>query len=308
MPDDKIPVARRARWFYLAAGAPIVVAFVATVIWLGPLPPKVVVMTTGTPGSAYDAFGQRYKKILARSGVELRLLPSTGSVDNLRRLNDPHSGVSVGFVQDGLTDEEQSPELMSLGTLFYEPLWFFYRGAKLSARFEGLHGKKLSIGPDGSGTRALALQLLALNGIDRNIAQLLPLSAEQSSQALLKGEIDAAFMVASWDTPAVRQLLASSEVKLVTFPRADAYVALYPFLTKLVLPTGVGNMVTNRPPTDVNLLAPKASLVVRKDLHPAIQYLLLEAALRVHSAPGIFHKAGQFPAPEAVDLPLSGDA
>src|SRR5262249_13364893 len=138
---------------------------------------------------------------------------------------------------------------------------------------------KLSIGPYGSGTRALALQFLALNGIDPSIAQLLPLSEEQSSDALLKREIDAVFMVTSWDTAAVRQLLASSEVKLATFPRADAYVALYPFLTKLVLPTGVGNMVTNRPPIDVNLLAAKASLIVRKDLHPAIQYLLLEAAL-----------------------------
>jgi hypothetical protein len=115
-------------------------------------------------------------------------------------------------------------------------------------------------------------------------------------------------MVASWDTPIVRQLLASSDVVLPGFPRADAYVALYPYLTKLILPAGVGNMATNRPPTDVNLLAPKASLLVRRELHPAIQYLLLDAAQEVHSAPGIFQKAGQFPAEEQVDVPLTKDA
>jgi len=171
-----------------------------------------------------------------------------------------------------------------------------------------LHGKTLSIGPDNSGTQALALQVLALNGIDRSIARLVPLSAAESAAALEKGEIDAAMMVASWDTPAVRRLLASSEIELADFPRADAYAALYPFLTRLTVPAGVGNMATNRPPVDVSLIAPKASLIVRDDLHPAIQNLLLDAASEIHSAGGIFHKAGQFPAPEQVDLPLSRHA
>ena len=301
-------VRRQARWFYVTAGVLIAVAFVAAVVLRQPLPPKTVVMTTGTPGSAYQAFAQRYKAILARSNVELRLMPSAGAVENLKRLNDAGSGVSVGFVQGGLTDEEHSPELMSLGTLFYEPLWLFYRGITLTARLKTLHGRKISIGPEGSATRALALQLLALNGIDRNVAQLLPLTAAESGAALQKGDIDAAMMVASWDTPAVRQLLASSEIELASFPRAHAYVALYPFLTKLTVPAGVGNMATNRPPVSVSLIAPKASLIVRKDLHSAIQHLLLDAASEIHSGPGIFHKAGQFPATEQVDLPLSKDA
>ena len=299
---------RWARWLYVVAGALIAVAFVAAVVLRYPLPPKTVVMTTGTPGSAYEAFAQRYKVILARSNVELRLMPSAGAVENLKRLNDPRSGVSVGLVQGGLTDEEHSPELMSLGTLFYEPLWFFYRGITLTPGLKTLHGKKMSIGPDGSATRALALQLLALDGIDPRIARLLPLSDTESAAALGKGEIDAAIMVASWDTAAVRQLLASSDIELASFPRADAYVALYPFLTKLTLPAGVGNMATNRPPVSVYMIAPKASLIVRKDLHSAIQHLLLDAASEIHAGAGIFHQAGQFPAPEQVDVPLSKEA
>lgn len=265
-------------------------------------------MTTGTPGSAYEAFAQQYRRILARSRVDLRLRPSAGAVENLQLLNDPRSGVSVGFAQGGLTDEKRSPQLMSLGTLCYEPLWFFYRGIKLSARLETLHGRKLSVGPEGSATRVLALQILALNGIDRNVAQLLPLSEAESAAALQRGEIAAAMMVASWDTAAVRQLLASSEIELASFPRADAYVALYPFLTKLALPAGVGNMATNRPPVSVNLIAPTTSLIVRRELHPAIQHLLLDAAFEIHSGPGIFQKAGQFPAPDQGDVPLSRNA
>jgi len=287
---------------------PILLAIVVTVVWMGPLPSKVVVMSTGTAGGTYDTFAQRYKAILARSGVVLRLVPSGGGVENLTRLNDQHSGVMVAFVQSGLTSEAQSPDLESLGTLFYEPFWLFSRNANLGTLLEGLHGKKVSVGPEGSGTRALAVQFLASDGIDQNNAQLLPLTAAQSGDALLRGEIDAAIIVASWDTPVVRRLLDSADIHVLEFPHADAFLALHPFLSKLVLPEGVADMITNRPPVDITLVAPKASLIVRRGLHPAIQYLLLDAAEEIHSAPGIFQKPGQFPAHEEEDLPLSKEA
>ncbi len=299
------------RWLYVAAAVLILAAIAATLAWLGPLPSRVVVMSTGTPGSDYELFAQRYKAILSRAGIELRLMPSAGGVENLRRLNDPKSGVAVAFAQSGLTSEAQSPELESLGTVFYEPFWFFSRGESPTDLRElraALTGKKVSVGPEGGGTRALALEFLALNGLNQNIAQLLPLPLEQTGDALQRGEIDVAMIVASWDAQVVRRLLASSELNVVGFARADAYVALYPFLTKLVLPAGVGNMATNRPPTNVNLIAPKTSLIVRRDLHPAIKYLLLECASEVHSPPGIFQKSDQFPAAETFDLPLSKEA
>jgi TRAP transporter TAXI family solute receptor len=294
------------RWLYFA-GTLIVIALIAGVsFYLRPT--NIVVMTTGAKGGAYEAFGQEYKSILARSGVDLRLLPSGGSVENLKRLNDPRSGVTVGFIDGGLTNERESPDLNSLGSAFYEPFWFFCRGGIPDARLESLRGRKVAIGPEGSATRVVAERLLTLNGVDRGIAQMMPLSAAESADALLRGDIDAAFMVAAWDTPAVRLLLASSAVELVSFPRADAYVSLLPFLTKLTVPAGVGDLATNRPPADVEVLALKASLVVRKDLDSALRYLLLDAAAQIHSAPGIFQKAGQFPAAEQVDLPLSDDA
>ena len=299
---------RPAFWLYLVTATLIVVAVVVTVALVSPLPPRIVVMSTGTAGGTYELFAERYKTILARSGVVLRLVPSAGGVENLARLNDPHSGVMVAFVQSGLTSAEQSPDLESLGTLFYEPFWFFLRNPDAGTRLEGLRGKKVSIGPEGSGTRALAAQFLAFDGIDQKSAQLLPLTAAQAGDALLRGEIDAAAMVASWDTPVVRRLLDSSGIHLWEFPRTDALIALHPFLNKLVLPEGVGNMVANRPPTDITLVAPRTSLVVRRDLHAAIQYLLLDAASEIHATPGIFQRPGQFPAPEEEDLPLSKEA
>jgi TRAP transporter TAXI family solute receptor len=270
--------------------------------------PQAVVMTTGSSGSAYDALAQQYRTILARSGVELRLVPSAGAEENLERLNDPSPDAEIGFTHGGLTDASRSPDLVSLGTLFYEPLWFFCRGEGCAADVRALRGKKVAIEPEGSGTRALVERLLELNGIDRTAAQLLPLSAAESADALFRGEIDAAAMVAPWNTAAVRELLASTEVELFDFPRVDAYVALYPYLTKLVVPAGIGNMAANRPATDVRLLAVKASLIVRKNLDSGLQYLLLDAATQIHSSPELFQNAGQFPAPEPVDLPVSTDA
>jgi TRAP transporter TAXI family solute receptor len=306
--QKKAALVSRAAWLYGIAGALILAAIVGTVAWLGPLPPKVVLMSTGTSGSDYDLYARQYQAILKRAGVQLRLLPSEGPIDNLKRLNDPRSGVMVAFVQGGLTSEAQSPNLESLGTLFYEPVWFFlHRGIELH-RPDDLSGKKVAIGPEGSGTRHIAELFLALNGVAEDQLQLMPLDTAAATAALLKGEIDAAAMATTWDTDAVRQLLASSEVNLFGSPRAEAYVALYPYLTKLVVPAGVGNLATNRPAADVNLVASEASLIVRKDLHPAIKYLLLEAATAVHSGGGMFRKRGDFPAPERVDLPIAKDA
>jgi len=290
------------------AGALILIAVVATIAWLGPLPPKVVTMSTGTAGSDFDQFGREYQAILKRAGVQLRLVPSAGSVENLARLNDPRSGVAVAFAQGGLTTEAKSPDLESLGTVFYQPFWLFVRRGISLARPEDLRGKRVAAGPDGSGTQVMAKKFLALNGIDESTLQIVPLPATEAGEALTRGEIDAAAMVASWDTPIVHRLLASPDINIVGAPRADAYVALDPYLTKLVLPTGVGDLASNRPPNDVTLVATQASLIVRKDLHPAVQYLLLEAATEIHSDAGLFRKAGEFPAPAPVDLPISKDA
>jgi TRAP-type uncharacterized transport system substrate-binding protein len=286
----------------------VVAALWVAVVTLRPMPPHTVVMATGPEGSAYYELGQRYRDLLGRAGIDLRLLSTAGALENLARLRDPRSGVSIGFLQSGITSVKESPDLNSLGTVFYEPLWFFYRNVYRGRGIEVLRGRKISIGPEGSGTRALTLELFRRNGIDQRFAELLPLTPQAAGEKLLRGEIDAALMLTSWESPVVQRLISDRDIELVSFPRADAYVALYPYLNKIVMPAGAGDIAKDRPPTDTVLFALKASLIVHGDLHPAIQYLLLDAAEQIHSGPGMFHKAGQFPAAESIDLPLSGEA
>ena len=215
-------------------------------------------------------------------------------------LRDPNSGVSVALMQGGVISEETASGLESLGTIFYEPYWWFRRSEIKEEGVASLRGRRISVGPEGSGTRALSLPMLARAGITGQNSELLSLSPRATAEKLLAGDIDAAFLVASWQSPVVQQLLTDDRVVLSGYARADALVTLYPFLTKLVLPRGVADLAKDKPPSDVTLIASKASLVVRDDLHPAIQYLLLNAASEIHSRDTIFNRA--------VELPLSSEA
>lgn len=271
------------------------------------LPPRTVVMTTGPEGGGYREFGEKYRAILARSGVTLELRPSQGDVENIRRLQDAGTGVSVGFVGGGLTTEADSPKLVSLGTIAYYPLWIFCRGITAPDRLRQLRGKRVAIGTEGTGTRALALELLRANELENAVTQV-SLPFAESGDALLAGEVDCACMLTTAEAPAVKKLLSDKRVNLLEFERADAYLALYPYLRKVVVPEGVGSLSVNLPPRDVPLIASTLSLLVREDLHPAIQFLLLRAADEIHSPRGLLRQPGQFPAAEAVDLPLSSEA
>ena len=275
---------------------------------LRPLPGRDVSLATGPPGSVYARVGERYRQILARDGVRLRLVPTNGAIDNVRLLKDPRSGIDAGFVQSGTIKEEEAPALVSLGTVFYEEAWFFCRTCDPPLPPGQLQGWRISIGPVGSVSRPLALKLLALNGVDVTKLKLLDYAPEQAQQALLAKELEAALLVSDWDSPVVQSLARAPGIRLIGFERADAYVALFPFLTKLVLPRGVADLASDRPPQDTALIAAKASLVVRDELHPALQFLLLRAATEVHSRPGMFQRAGEFPAHEEIDVPLSTEA
>jgi TRAP-type uncharacterized transport system substrate-binding protein len=270
------------------------------------MPPRKIVMATGSEGGAYSEVGKLYRAALG-DDVEVRLVQTAGSPENLALLLDPHSGVSVALIQAGTVGAEGTSELESLGTLFYEPLWWFHR-SEFPSGVAGLLGRKISIGAEGSGTRALWFELAKRIGIEGRVSELHALAPQVAAEKLLAGEIDVAFMIGAWDSPVVQQLLADERIGIASYARAAALVALYPFLNKVVVPRGVRDLAKDRPPTDVILIAPKASLVVRKDLHPAIQYLLLNAAMQIHSGPSIFQHAGHFPSAEAIDIPLSNEA
>jgi hypothetical protein len=275
---------------------------------LRPLPERTLTLATGPEGSAYRVYAERYRALLAKQGVTVRLVPTQGALDNLARLRDPGSGVSAAFIQAGATTAEQSPGLVSLGTMFYEPLWIFCRCDAQGLEMKDVFGRHVSIGPAGSATHDLALRLMRLNGLDPAQARLEEYSPERAAEELEQGRIEVAIIDTAWDSSAVRRLLVNPAIGLRSFARADAYVALMPFLSKLVLPMGVASLAENRPPSDVVMIAPTTSLVVREDLHPALQYLLIDAAMKIHGGPGIFNRAGDFPAAEMMDLPLSEEA
>jgi TRAP transporter TAXI family solute receptor len=287
----------------LALGIFAVTAFVH------PILPRKLTMATGAAGGGYYEFGDRYKPILAQQGVDLTVLQTAGSIENLAMLRSPDSGVRAALVQNGLTDPQRSPQLVSLGTVAHVPLWIFYRGPQPPRdQLEQLRGMRVSIGPDGSGTRRLALELLARNGIDHSNTKFLPFAPTEAAEQLVAGSIDAAVILAGPEAEAVRRLLVSPDVKLLSLSRADTYVALYPYLTTVILPAGFADLMHDRPSFDVRMIAIKMSLIVRRDLQSAAQYLLLEAATQSHSQAGVFQKAGEFPAAEGTDVPLSGDA
>lgn len=265
-------------------------------------------MATGPEGSAFETFGKRYKILLAKQGIELRLVPTRGALENLERLRDPKANVQVGFVMGGLAEETDSNELLSLGTIGYEPMWFFSHKPITDRVLFTLKGRKISVGPEGSDSRALFSQLLKKNAMDLGAFQAENYLPEETENALLGKKIDAAILVSSLASPVVRKLLLTNGIYLANFARADAYVARFPSLSKVVIPEGAADLEKDRPSRDTNLLATKTSLIVRGDLHPALQYLLLEAASQVHSRRGIFQKAGEFPAPESLEMPLSPDA
>ncbi len=280
----------------------------AALLMLSTMPPHRIVMASGPEGDAYYEIGKRYRAALAKANVEVQLVPTAGSVENLAKLRDPRSGVTVALIQGGTPGAGDASEVESLGALFYEPMWWLRKREIPGEGVEALRGRKISIGPVGSGTRAVALELMKRTKSEQLIGEVLALPPRAAADKLLAGEIDAAFLVSSWESPVVQQLIADPRIALSGFPHADAFVALYPFLRKLTVPRGVADLATDQPPADVVLIATKASLVVRKDLHPAIQYLLLNAAAEIHAGPSIFNRANEFPAAEAIEIPLSSEA
>jgi len=281
-----------------------VAAFAIAFHFVQPAPPKKIVMASGQKEGRYGYYAKQYKQFLARNGVTLELHPSSGAVQNMALLMDPNSGVDVAFVQGGTGFGANAEDLESLGSLYYEPLWIFHRGPPVRD-LDGLRGKRIAIGAEESGTRALALQLLAMNSAVLPPTTLLPLGGKEGEEQLLKGKIDALMLVAPADTGAVARLAGTRGIHLLSLERADAYTRLFPYLTKLVLPHGVFDLAQDVPAHDIVLVAPTANLIVRDSLHPALAYLLLRAASEIHSGASVFDRDREFPAPRDSGFPLS---
>jgi TRAP-type uncharacterized transport system substrate-binding protein len=305
----------RISWRDLAVSLGPVLLFSLLAIWIGfrfvrPAPPDTIIITSGPEGSRFQNSAEQYRKILERNDITVEIVPSRGALENLKRLNDPEFEVDVGFVQGGLAAGQNTEDLESLGSVFYEPVAVFYRSAKPFDRLSALKGRRIAIGLEGSGARALALTLLKSNGIEPGgSTQLLPLSGDDAVQALLGRKIDAAILMGdSANSAALRKLSHATGIRLFDFTQADAYVRRFRYLSKIELPQGSIDLGMNVPAKPLTLIAPTVELVARAGLHPALSDLLIEAAREVHGRGTLLQQAGEFPAPREQEYRISDDA
>lgn len=287
----------------------LVVAGLAVFWFVHSSPPRVVVITSGPPGSIFDTNAQRYAAFLAPYGVTLKIVHSQGSLENLQRLQNPHSRVDVGFVQGGLAGTNTAG-VVSLGSISYEPLLIFYRGEAPVRMLSQLEGKRLAIGSEGSGAHSLALLLLQTNGIlEGGATTLAPVDADDAAPLLLAGKVDAVFSMSdSASAQTMRLLMRAPGIHLMSFEQADAYTRRFSFLNRLRMPEGAFDFSKNIPAQDVSLVAPTVELVAKPGLNPALSDLLLEAARKVHGKASMFQNQGEFPAPLVHEFTLSSEA
>jgi len=290
----------------------VMAGFITTFQFMDPAPSRNLTIATGGEKGAYFSFAKEYKKILEQKGIALKIINTKGSVENVSLL-EAKKPVDLAFVQGGITGKTNS--LTSLGSMYFEPLWVFYKSDQTITRVTQLKGKRIAYGADGSGTQALAKVILGQNKISAENAKatkdntvFLNITGEKAVAEMAAGKVDVMFMVASPDSVLVKKLLSSKELKVMSFTRATAYTRLFPYLKVITLPEGSVDFSNNVPSASVTLLATTANLVARKGLHPALVSLILEASVKVHEKHGLFSARGQFPTPKLVGMPLNTNA
>ncbi len=289
----------------------VIPVILAAVFWFfHSAPPGSLTIISGPEGSAFRTNAEKYREILLRSRVKLKILPSDGARQNLERLSDPAFHVDIGFVQGGVAKGVTIDNLVSLGSISFEPLLVFYRAATPLDVLSQLAGKRVAIGQTGSGTRALSMTLLEANGITPGGATVFEdMDAEDAAKALVEGKVDAVFLMGDVASgKLMRTLLYTPGIRIFDFLQADAYTRRITYLHKLDLPMGSVDFGKNMPPHDIQLIGPTVELIARKDLHPALSDLLLEAATEIHGKPGILKRRGEFPAAWEHEFPISADA
>jgi len=264
-------------------------------IYFIPGPPSKVVMATAFKGASFEYYGRQYREIFARYKIDLELRETAGAVENVSLLQDPKSDVQIAFTTGGVSDAKRAPDVLSLGTVYNQPFWIFYSSKEPLDRLSQLKGKRIAVGPVGSATRFTAEKILGKGGVTAETATLLPFAGSAADKALVDGQVDAVWIIGVPEATAVQSFLRNPNVKLMSFPTAEAFTRIFPDVTRLVLPQGVIDIDRNIPPSDVQLIATTSKILIRSDLHPEIVHLLLQTMKELHSGSDIFNRSGEFP-------------
>ena len=296
-------------------GSCLAVLAATYMIFVEPPPPRDFVIAAGARGGAYFRHAQRYAEELRTKGLDVEVRETAGSVENLKLLGEDDSGIEVAIVQSGVAGPQDRSRFQALGSLYREPLWVFYRGDEPLERLGQLAGRRIGIGPEGSGTHAIAMQLLAANGLiapessdSTSQTVLVPSNVADAAKAIQDGDLDAGFFVAAFEAEYVRNLLGDGRISLLNFAQREAYHRRFRFLSSVTVPEGLLDLGRNIPDREVDLVAPTAELVIRPDFHPALVPLLLGAATRIHGGGDEVSDPGEFPSASYCDFPVSDDA
>ncbi|WP_291298810.1 TAXI family TRAP transporter solute-binding subunit [Elioraea sp.] len=292
---------------YGLAGLLLAAALVAAWQFVAPPPPRTIIIAAGPEGGAYLPAARRWAAILARQGVRAELLTTDGTVENLRLVTASPPLADLALAQGGVGSDETMPQLTALGAIAHEGVWVFRRRDLAATRLRDLSGLRIAIGPEGSGTRVLARQIIEGSGLTD--VTLLPLAGSDAAEALATGVIDAAVFVSAAPGAAINRLLREPSVALLDFSiRTEAYTAAFPFLAAVRLPAGSVSLTEDIPGEDVTLLAPVVQVVAREGIHPQIVTLMMEALTEAHRGRPVFAASGSFPAAAPTDWPLHEDA
>lgn len=300
-----------------AVGAALLalVAILFATLWvLVPPPPRSIELATGFSAGLYQKFGEKLQSELSEQGIALKLRTTGGTVDNLALLNDPNSGVDFAMVQGGVADLSKYPNLVSIAGVFYEPMWVWYREASFKndagrlSLLSQLKGKRVSIGNEGSGTLSLSSQLLQASGLTLNDLQVEKLKPLDALEKFKRNELDAVFIVSAAEAPILKQFYETPGIRLMSFEQADAYLHLFPFLSKVTVPRGVVSIAYDLPRQDIQVLAATATLVGKENVSPALVTLLLSDTYDILKSYSYLQKPGEFPSGSGLDFPLHVDA
>ncbi len=273
-----------------------------------PAPPSTITMAVGFKGGSYELLGAQYKEILARSGVELVLRNAAGGAEHFELLRDRNSGVAAAMVQSGITDSAHAPGLLSLGSVNYQIFCAFYRATEVLDDLTELKGKRIAIGPVGSGSRMVVENVLRVSGVTPKTSTLLPVAGQKAVDELVAGTVDAAILGLSSDSPLIQTLLRDPRMRLMSVARAEALTRYFPSLSRVVLPQGAIDFEHKIPASDIVLFSATNSVVVRDDLHPALIGLLAQALVETHTKAGLFQRTGEFPTQTDHEFPMAESA
>ena len=277
------------------------------IYYWNPPPPKTIMMASGSAGGSYEQLASKYVEYFKEHNVTIELLPTSGSQENIQRLSDRKDPIQAAFVQGGSLHNKTVPGVESLGSVDYEPIWFFYKGDLFkNGRLDKTKVPKarIAVGPEGSGTHVQAIKILRVNQIE-NHPFLLLLHNDEAVAALKKGEVDVVIMVDGLRSKNVQALLNDPDVKLFDFLRAAAYTKNIHYLEELMVPMGAFNLARNFPPEDSRMISTVTNLLIDDRMHPAIQFLFLRAAQEINGKESFFAKRGEFPSFKNSEFPES---